>query len=215
MPQPPVLPPVLPAVAPPEFPVQTYRSAAIIGKKPLHFTFVPDANQRSAIAAHLGLLDLPQMQMKGSFAPKGRGDVTLTAQLTAQLVQACTITLAPVPAQISAQISRDYLRDYAEPDGTEVELGPEDSEAIPEMFDVAAIAIEELTLSLPLYPRAEGASLGSVVVAPAGAAPLTDAALRPFAGLASLAQALQDKAADPAQAPDASNAAQSKDKSPK
>ena len=194
-----------------DLPPQTYRSAAIIGKKPLHFTFAPDSTARAAIAAQLGLLDLPQMQLKGSFAPKGRGDVTLTAQLTAQVVQACTITLAPVPAQISTQIARDYLRDYVEPSGSEVELGPEDSEAIPEMFDVAAIAVEELTLSLPLYPRAAGAELGSVIAAPTGAAPLTDAALRPFAGLAGLASALQSQADTAALPKDAQN----KDKSPK
>lgn len=199
----------------PDLPSQTYRSAAIIGKKPLHFTYAPDAAARAAIAAHLGLLDLPQIQLKGTFAPKGRGDVVLTADLTAAVVQACTITLAPVPAQIKSHIARDYLRDYAEPAAQEAELGPEDCEAIPEQFDVAAIAIEELSLSLPLYPRAAGASLGQVIAAPAGAAPLTDDALRPFAGLASLAASLQSAPQSGPDLPTPDEAAQNKDKGQK
>jgi uncharacterized metal-binding protein YceD (DUF177 family) len=179
-------------MTPPNLPEQTYRSAAVIGKKPLHFTFAPDQAARVAIAAHLGLLELPQLQLKGSFAPQGRGDVALRAQLVAQVVQPCAITLDPVAAQINAPIQRDYLRDYADPTGQEVELGPDDSEAMPEYFDVAAIAIEELALSLPPYPRSPGASLGQMLATPKGAAPLTQDVLRPFAGLARALQGGQD-----------------------
>jgi uncharacterized metal-binding protein YceD (DUF177 family) len=181
-------------------PSQTYRSAAVVGRKPLHFTFSPDATARSAIAAHLGLLGLHSFVLKGAFTPQGRGDVVLRAELSAAITQACTITLAPLPAKISSTIVRDYLREFAEPTALEAELGPEDQEPIPEEFDVAAIAIEELALALPLYPRAAGASFAPTLAAPAGSAPLTDDALRPFAGLASLAQAMKagpsDNAAD-------------------
>ncbi len=177
-----VLPPL-----PADFPSQPYRAAAIIGKKPLHFTFTPDAPARAAICAHLGLLDLPELRLKGSFTPRGRGDVVLKADLQAQVVQACTITLAPVPALLTSTIARDYLHDFAENQAQEVELGPEDTDPIPEFFDVAALAVEELALCLPLYPRSDGAHLGAVQAAPAGAAPLSDDKLRPFAGLAGLA----------------------------
>lgn len=196
-------------------PSQTYRSAAVVGRKPLHFSFTPDAPARAAIAAHLGLLGLHTLVFKGVFTPQGRGDVVLRADLSAAITQRCTITLAPVPAQISSAIARDYLRDFVEPTALEAELGPEEQEPIPEEFDVAAIAIEELTLSLPLYPRAPGASLEPIVAAPAGSAPLTDAALRPFAGLSSLAQAMKDapKAAQANSAADEQT--QNKEKSPK
>ncbi len=176
---------------PAALPSQTYRSAAVVGKKPLHFTYSADATARAQIAAHLGLAELPKLVLKGAFTPQGRGDVLLRAALTADVVQACIVTLAPVPTRLEQSVARDYLRDYAEDLTTEAELGPEDQEPIPEMFDVAAIAIEELTLALPLYPRAPGAELAPLTVTPPGAAPLTDAALRPFAGLASLAQAMK------------------------
>ena len=196
-----------------------YRAAAIIGRKPLHFTFSPDAAARAAIAAHLGVISVDHLVFKGVFSPKGRSDVQLRADLTAQITQACIITFAPVAAQITSPVARDYLRDYIEPSATEAELGPEDHEPIPEEFDVAAIAIEELLLSLPLYPRAAGAELGAVVAAPKGAQPLTDDALRPFAGLATLAQAMAlgpDAAPDTAPLAQAnSNDAENKGKTPK
>jgi uncharacterized metal-binding protein YceD (DUF177 family) len=178
----------------PELPTQLYRSAAVVGRKPLHFTCAPDAPACAAIAAHLGILGVEHLVLKGVFTPQGRGDVMLRADLSAKIVQACTITLAPVPGKIATTIARDYLRDFVLPDANETELGPEDQEPIPEEFDVAAIAIEELSLSLPLYPRAKGASLDPITAAPKGAAPLTDEALRPFAGLATLAQAMKSDA---------------------
>jgi uncharacterized metal-binding protein YceD (DUF177 family) len=180
-------------MTPPALPSVIHSAATIAGKKPLHFTYAPEAEARAAIAAHLGLINLPKLVLKGSFAPQGRGDVVLRAQLSAQVVQPCTITLEPVTSRLHSDVSRDYLRDFAQPDALEAELGPEDQEPLPESFDIAAIAIEELTLALPLYPRAKGAVLDSVIAAPKGAAPLTDAALRPFAGLADLAAAMKSK----------------------
>jgi uncharacterized metal-binding protein YceD (DUF177 family) len=176
----------------PPLPSQLHSVATIAGKKPLHFTYAPDAATRAVIAAHLALIDLPKLMLKGSFAPQGRGDVVLRAQFSAQVVQPCAVTLAPVTTHLSGDITRDYLRDFSQPDAVETEIGPEDQEPLPEQFDIAAIAIEELILALPQYPRAKDASLAPLVAAPAGAVPLTDAALRPFAGLASLAQAMAE-----------------------
>ena len=56
------------------------------------------------------------------------------------------------------------------------------------MIDLAEVAAEALALALPLYPRAPGAELGTLVAAPDGVAPLSDADLKPFAGLAALAR---------------------------
>jgi uncharacterized metal-binding protein YceD (DUF177 family) len=182
-----------PPIAATALPSVTYSAATIAGKKPLYFTYAPEAEARAQIAAHLGLINLPKLVLKGSFAPQGRGDVVLRAQLSAQVVQPCTISLEPVTSRLHSEVGRDYLRDFAHPDAVEAEIGPEDQEPLPESFDIAAIAIEELTLALPLYPRAKGAELQGVIATPKGAAPLTDAALRPFAGLADLAAAMKAK----------------------
>ena len=65
---------------------------------------------------------------------------------------------------------------------------PEDDtrDPLPEVIDVATVALEALALALPLYPRAPGAELGEAVYTAPGATPLRDEDLRPFAGLAAL-----------------------------
>ena len=179
-----------------EFPKLMARMGQVSGKKPLHFNFAPDSAARAQIAAALELLELPEFTFKGSLIPESRGDVALTAALAALVVQPCALTLAPVHTRIKDQSSRRYVRDYKEPEADEMEIGPDDVEPLPEDIDLAAIAIEALTLALPLYPRAKGAELSDAVFAPPGVAPLKDADLRPFAGLAALKQALEGPKSD-------------------
>jgi len=50
---------------------------------------------------------------------------------------------------------------------------------------------EALALALPDYPRAEGAALDKSTFAAPGTAPLQDADLKPFAGLAALKSKLE------------------------
>jgi uncharacterized metal-binding protein YceD (DUF177 family) len=84
-------------------------------------------------------------------------------------------------------VTRHYLADYREPDADEVEIPADDTlEPLGEVIDGAAVAIEELALSLPLYPRAPGVELGEIVHAPPGAEPIREVDLKPFAGLAQL-----------------------------
>ncbi len=177
----------------PNLPSQPYRTVLVSGKKPLYFTFAPDADARAQIAASLSLIDLPEFTFKGALNPKGRNDITLNAQLTALVIQPCAITLAPVRSKLTEETQRTYLREFAEINAEEAEMGPDDLESLPEIIDVAAVAIEALALALPLYPRARGAELDEAVFAPPGVAPLKDADLRPFAGLAGLAAALKTK----------------------
>lgn len=175
-------------------PSQSYPTATLGSRKPKRFVFAPDADQRSAIASALDLLDLPAFEMKGEIMPSGRQDYRLVATLTAKIVQACIISLRPVPATLNETVNRIYRHDYSETAGDEVELSAEeDAEPLPSAIDVAEVAIEALTLALPLYPRAPGAELGQQNFAPPGVSPLQDGDLKPFAGLAGLAQALKGK----------------------
>jgi uncharacterized metal-binding protein YceD (DUF177 family) len=177
-------------------PSQTYRSAQVSGRKTLRFTFAPDAAGRAAIAAALGLLDLPAFTFKGELRPLGRADVTLHADLSADVVQACSVSLEPVPSHLTDVTEMRFVQDYTPPSGEELEIPAEDHEPMPEVIDVAALGIEALALALPLYPRAPGAAFGEAVFAAPGVAPLTSESLRPFAGLASLAEKLK-KPEDP------------------
>ena len=163
------------------------RSATLASRKPTRFDLRPDRATRQWIATQLGLLDLPALRFTGEIRPDGRHDFTLEATLTAEAVQPCSISLAPVRTPITEPVRRRYIADWQEPEGDEVEMPEDDTqEPLPEVIDPAMVALEALELALPLYPRAEGVELGEAVFAAPGTAPLKDEDLRPFAGLAAL-----------------------------
>ena len=180
----------------PSLPSQSYRSALVSGRKPLRFTFAPDVAARAAIAQALDLLELPEFTFKGELLPQGRTDVLLKADLTALVVQPCSLTLAPVRSKLADTTEVRFVHDYVEPAADEWEIPAEDSGPLPETIDVAAIGIEALALALPLYPRARGAEFTEAVFAAPGEKPLTSDDLKPFAGLAALADKLK-KPEDP------------------
>ena len=173
------------------FPSQPMRRAQLSARKPTRFTFQPEAADRRAIADALGLIELSSLRFEGEFRPAGRADFTLEAHLVAKAVQSCSITLAPVPARINETVRRRYEAEFVPPDAEEAEMVDEETEALPEVLDIAAIAAEALALALPMYPRAPGADLGEAVFAAPGTTPITDADLKPFAGLAALADRMK------------------------
>lgn len=184
MPTPPETTPNLPLTHP-------LRVAALAARKPTRFDLKPDEEARAKVAQALGITAVPELRFKGELLPKGRSDWELTAALTAVVEQPCSVTLAPVVTRIAEQVQRRYLADLPEPEGDEMEIPEDDSqEPLPDVIDPGAVALEALALALPLYPRADGGALGEAVFAGPGVAPLRDDDLRPFSGLASLAQKL-------------------------
>jgi uncharacterized metal-binding protein YceD (DUF177 family) len=171
-----------------------FRIGALSARKPTRFDHEASPEERRALAADLGLLGLRRLRLTGEITPSGRDEVVLAARLTAEADQPCVVTLAPVRAVIDEAVRRRYVAGLAEPDGDEVEMPEDDTlEPMPEVIDLAEIAAEALALALPLYPRAPGAELAATVHAPEGVRPLTDADLKPFAGLAALAGKLAPK----------------------
>ncbi len=160
------------------------RVAALAARKPTRFAFRPSEPERAVMAAALELIGLPAFTFIGELTPEGRHDYRLTAELVADVVQPCSITLAPVPASLRESVRRQYLSDYREPETEEAEMVSDEAEPLPEVIDIAAVAIEALALALPPYPRAPGAELGEAVFAEPGVEPLRQADLNPFASLA-------------------------------
>jgi uncharacterized metal-binding protein YceD (DUF177 family) len=175
----------------PALPCLPLRSALVSGRKVMRFNFTPSAPERAAMAEALDLIDLPEFSYKGELTPAGRADVVLHADLTALVVQPCSISLAPVRSRLTDTTERRYIQDYKEPDADEMEISEEDIEALPEVIDIAAVALEALALALPLYPRAKGAEFGEAAFAAPGETPIKSEDLRPFAGLAGLAEKLK------------------------
>ena len=172
------------------------RTASLPTHKATRFDLKPDDATRAALAEELGITAIHALRLEGTLTPEGRQDFRLEAQLDAEVEQPCTITLAPVRTLLRETLLRRYLADVPEPEGEEVEIPADDFEALPEVIDLGTVATEALALALPLYPRAEGAALEQAVFAEAGVEPLTDEALRPFAGLAGLAARLKGDGGD-------------------
>ncbi|MCU0905134.1 MAG: YceD family protein [Tabrizicola sp.] len=171
-----------------------FRTGGLSPRKPTRFSYRPDATERAGLAEDLGLLALHALDLTGEIRPVGRDELMLEATLTARADQACVVTLAPVPAVLTETVRRRYVAGLASPEGEEIEMPEDDSvEPMPETIDLADVAAEALALALPLYPRAPGAELGQAVHAGDGVAPLTDADLKPFAGLQDLAKQLAAK----------------------
>ena len=170
------------------------RVAGLDTQKPTPFKLEPSAPQRKAIAAQLKLIELRKVRFEGRIAPTGDADWTLTGDLGATVVQPCVLTLEPVSTRIDVPVSRLFLAKWetAPVSDEEVEINPDDnSEPLNTHIDMDAILIEALSLALPLYPKAEGASLETTSFSKAGVTPMTDEAARPFAGLASLRDKLK------------------------
>ncbi|MCB2136207.1 MAG: DUF177 domain-containing protein [Rhodobacteraceae bacterium] len=171
-----------------------FRLADLPGRKPTRFDLRPDDAARAGLAEALGILSLDAARFRGTLSPKGRSDWLLEADLTATVTQPCVVTLAPVTSRIEEETARHYVADYTEPEADEVEIPEDDSiEALPATIDIGAVMLEALTLALPLYPRAENAEIGQAQFAAPGQTPMTDEALRPFAGLADILKKQADK----------------------
>ncbi len=99
-----------------------FRTGGLSPRKPTRFRYTPDAGDRAALAADLGLLALHRLDLTGEIRPTGRDELVLEATLTAAVDQACSITLAPVPAKLSETIRRRYVAGLDLPEGDEVEM---------------------------------------------------------------------------------------------
>lgn len=145
------------------------------------------------IAQTLGVDAVRKLRFAGDIAVHGKKDWNLSGLLGATVVQPCAVTLAPVTTRIDVTVQRFYISDYTDPDSPEAEMPEDDTiEPLGTWIDPHAVMLEALSLEIPEYPRADGAALGETVLTESGKAPLRDADLKPFAGLAALKAQLED-----------------------
>lgn len=164
------------------------RLASLSRNAPRTFLIEPDANARALLARELGILGIKKLRFEGKLLPEGKADWHLAAHLGATVVQSCVATLNPVTTRIEDDVTRAYLTKFEEPEGgIELEMPEDDTaEHLPAVLDLATVMAEALALVLPPYPRAEGTDPVEAQVAAPGVVPLTDEAVKPFAGLAGL-----------------------------
>ncbi len=122
----------------------------------------PNAEEREAIAARLGLVALHDMRLHGQLRPLRRGfSAMLQGRLTASVTQSCIVTLDPVDAAVDEEIEVRLLTEAEADARSEVEIeADEDDVEIAEggVVDVGDVAVQYLALSLDPYPRSPGAA---------------------------------------------------------
>lgn len=161
-------------------------------------TLEPNAAECAAIAAELGIPAVRKLRFSGALSPIGRRDWRFEGQLGATVVQDCVVTLDPVTTRIDEPVLRTYLAELPDPEPGEVEMPQDDSvEPLPTVLDLGQVMIEALALALPIYPRAPGVAPLDLTVTEPGKTPLSADAVKPFAGLAGLRDALSKGERDP------------------
>jgi len=169
------------------------RLADLPTRKITQISYIPNAEAMAQLADEMDLSALRKMRLEGTLQPLGNKDWQLQARLGATVVQPCGVTLEPVTTRIEEPIFRQYLSDWVAPTSAEAEMdGDDTSDPLPETLDLAEIAAEALAMTVPRYPRVEGAALGQADFAEPGIAPLTDDDVKPFAGLAGLKAKLEN-----------------------
>lgn len=154
------------------------------------FAILPNERDCASIAAFLGVQDLRKMRFEGRITSAEEAGLILEGHLGATLSLQCVISLKQFNLRIEAPVRRVFRPD-AVPEDVPGELAlatdfDEDIEPLEDEIDPGAIAIEELALQVPAYPRAPEASLEQSQFSAPGVIPLTDAAASPFAALAAL-----------------------------
>lgn len=170
------------------------RLADLPNRRATEFELLPNAEERKAVAADLGISNVKKLRFSGQLTPIGKSDWRLKADLGATVVQPCVTTLDPVTTRLDETVERSYVADPPEVEASEIEMPEDDTvEPLPATLDLAEVMIEALTLALPLYPRTADAALGEAVFTEPGVKPMSDDEAKPFAGLGALREQLENK----------------------
>ena len=170
------------------------RVTELATRKPNRFKLSLDQATRAKIAEWAQVQEVRMLNFEGEITAKGRSEWELTGKLTARVKQACVITAEPVITEIREDVIRRYRDDLPDPTGEEAEMPDDDAlERLGAVIDLGHVALEALELAIPLYPRSKGAELGAMSAEPAGAEPVEDEVIKPFAGLADLLKAREKK----------------------
>jgi len=148
-----------------------------------------DEAQRAAVAKWSGIMSLEKLESVVEITKISSNRFGLAFRLSAQVTQACVVSLEPVAGSLERAFDRELVfvgtsrhRENADsgPDlvlDSEMEEGPEEIDSL--HIDLALPVLEEFALALDPYPRRPGVEFGSQIT---DSAPLES----PFAVLKNL-----------------------------
>lgn len=147
-----------------------------------HVSLKADAAVRAALAAQLGLRDLPRLEARFDVSRQGRDGLAVVGEVSATVGQNCVVTLDPVENEVVEKVDLVFLPPSGPARRDEADDSPDAGDA-PETLengkvDLGALATEFLALGIDPYPRKEGVVFEAVEK--------KDPADHPFAALAAL-----------------------------
>jgi len=158
-----------------------------LGRNGAELALVADPDARTRIAKWAEIATVESFGATVQLRKQSANRFSLDADLTADVVQECVVTLEPVKSRIEKRVHRELHlahRTRHQPDeviplvaGAGDDEVPEEIESL--QYDLAGPLLEELVLALDPYPRAPGVEFA----APATTEPARE---NPFAVLKSL-----------------------------
>jgi len=146
-------------------------------------------DERAALARRFDLVSIDYFAAEVTLSRHG-GDIRLAAEIAADVVQLCCLTLEPFAGKLIDRATLLYRRKAPPAD---LVVDDEDYEVlVGDEIDIGEAAAQQLSLALDPFPRAPGATIDESVIsgpAIAVAGQLTtdpEAPKRPFAELAKL-----------------------------
>ena len=123
------------------------------------------------LAADCGVTTFEQLNAFVKVVPFKRGGAKISGSIKASVSQPCVVTTEPVEQHLELELERSFLspqemeRRIQIMEEGELILDPENSDEPDEVvdgeIDLWQVLVEELCLAIDLYPRKEGAQIGS------------------------------------------------------
>ena len=149
-----------------------------------HVDLVADANTRAAVAAAIGLRDLPRLEASFDVSRHGREGLRVVGRVSAMVGQTCVVTLEEIENEVEEAVDLTFVpaapEALADDGAGRSKVAAEDAPEplVGGVVDLGVVATEFLTLGIDPYPRKSGVEF----TAPAAA----DDTPKPFAALAAL-----------------------------
>ena len=175
------------------------RFSEINQSKPFDFHLMLSNEKVAELVKRLDLLSIKKVSLVGVLSPLSINEWSLKAELRATVKQKCVISFKPVKTIVCETINRTFSPltsqniPEADDDGSSPVIFDDTLYELSDEIDLTEIIFEELTLILPLYPKIQGAELGSYSVTEPGATPLDEENIKPFAQLSELKDRLSKK----------------------
>lgn len=145
--------------------------------------------ERAALAERFGILSIESLTARVRLkAIAGGTMVHVNGSLTADVTQACVISLEPVPEHVEEEFEMTFAEPPDDEDGTELELSVDEDDPpdhiVGGAIDAGEIIAEHLALALNPFPRRPDAAIPEAAQAPE----MVDEKPNPFAVLGRLRQ---------------------------